>query len=77
MSGHISITVEVDQNQAEKYLLWLVSQYEAAMAECWYDDRYRTVPEGLRSSRILDDYPALAGQKRTIGALRAALAANL
>lgn len=57
MSGHISITVEVDQNQAEKYLLWLVSQYEAAMAECWYDDRYRYTPQGLRGKRILEDRP--------------------
>ena len=39
-------------------------------------DSYRTVPAGLRSNRILDDYPALAGHKRTIGALQAALAAN-
>ncbi|HID7940674.1 TPA: hypothetical protein ACXIEZ_001655 [Pseudomonas aeruginosa] len=46
------------------------------MTEHWYDDRYRTVPAGLRSNRILNDYPALAGHKRTIGALQAALAAN-
>jgi len=29
----------------------------------------------LRSGRILTDYPALAGHKRTIGALQAALTA--
>ncbi|MFO6144424.1 hypothetical protein ACLBUT_33810, partial [Pseudomonas aeruginosa] len=53
------------------------SELRRGLVQHWYDDRYRTVPEGLRSSRILDDYPALAGQKRTIGALRAALAATL
>ena len=69
MSGHISITVEVDQNQAEKYLLWLVSQYEAAMAECWYDDRYRYTPRGCAASAS-SRTAHIAGICRTIHELR-------
>ncbi|WP_439958588.1 hypothetical protein [Pseudomonas juntendi] len=62
---------------AEALLSSLLAELRRGMTEHWYDDRYRTVPENLRSRRILDDYPALAGHKRTIGALMAALAARL
>ena len=54
----------------------LRAELRRAMTEHWYDDRYRTVPDFQRTRRILDDYPALAGHKRTIGALKAALSAN-
>ena len=55
---------------------WLASlraELRLGMTQHWYDDRYRSVPEGFRSKRILADYPALAGHKRTIAAVQAAL----
>lgn len=76
MPQAVAIKLDLPKPVAEAWLASLRGELRRAFAEHWYDDRYRTVPEKLRSRRILDDYPALAGHKRTIGALQAALAAN-
>jgi hypothetical protein len=76
MQTAVAIQLDMPKPVAEALLCSLRAELRRGMTEHWYDDRYRTVPEQLRSRRILDDYPALAGHKRTIGALQAALAAN-
>lgn len=76
MPEAVAIQLQMPKPVAEALLCSLRCELRRAFTEHWYDDRYRTVPEQLRSRRILDDYPALAGHKRTIGALQAALAAN-
>ncbi|KAF1072674.1 MAG: hypothetical protein GAK45_00109 [Pseudomonas citronellolis] len=70
MSGQISISIDVDKNQAERYLAWLVSQYETAMSSFWYDDRYRYTPHGFRAKRIVEDHPHMVGLVRSVRALR-------
>ncbi|WP_051424515.1 hypothetical protein [Pseudomonas sp. URMO17WK12:I4] len=75
--GEVSIHVNLPKAIAEAWLERLRSELRQGFDLHWYDDRYRTVPAGLRSARILDDHPALAGHKRTIGALKAALSANV
>lgn len=64
------MTIQLDPKQAEAYLRWLVSQYELAMADCWYSDRYRHVPEGTRGQRVLRDHPHIAGIGRSARELR-------
>ena len=76
MPDAVAIKLDMPKPVAEAWLASLRAELRRAMTEHWYDDRYRTVPAGLRSAHILDDYPALAGHKRTIGALQAALAAT-
>ncbi|MDH4585615.1 hypothetical protein E8F20_27590 [Pseudomonas sp. BN415] len=76
MPDAVAIQLDMPKPVAEAWLASLRAELNRAITEHWYDDRYRTVPAGLRSRRILDDYPALSGHKRTIGALKAALAAN-
>lgn len=76
MPEAVAIQLDMPKAVAEALLTSLRAELHRGMTEHWYDDRYRTVPAGLRSDRILSDYPALSGQKRTIGALKAALAAN-
>lgn len=77
MQNAVAIQLDMPKPVAVALLASLRAELHRAMTEHWYDDRYRSVPAGLRSNRILDDYPALAGHKRTIGALKAALASNL
>lgn len=76
MQQAIAIQLDMPKPVAEALLSSLRCELRRGLTEHWYDDRYRTVPEFLRSRRILDDYPALAGHKRTIGALKAALGPN-
>jgi hypothetical protein len=73
MQHAIAIQLDLPKPVAEALLANLQGELKRAFNEHWYDDRYRDVPEGFRSARILDDFPALAGHKRTIGALKAAL----
>lgn len=77
MQSAIDIKLALPKPVAEALLTSLRAELRRGLVEHWYDDCYRSVPEGLRSGRILEDFPALAGHKRTIGALQAALAANL
>ena len=73
MPNAIAFQLEMPTPVAQAWLADLRSELRRGLTEHWYDDAYRTVPAGLRSARILHDYPALAGHKRTIGALKAAL----
>lgn len=73
MSGEISINVKVDRQQAESYLHWLVRQYELAMTEFWFDDRYRYTPQGFRAKRIIEDHPHMVGLVRSMRELRTQL----
>jgi len=73
MQTAVAIQLDMPKTVAEAWLASLRAELRLGMTEHWYDDRYRTVPEGLRSKRILDDFPALAGHKRTIAAVQAAL----
>lgn len=66
MSTNLSIEIQLNALQAEAYLRWLTSQYEQLMAACWYDDKYRYTPQGLRGKRILEDHPHIAGLNRTM-----------
>lgn len=75
MQNAVEIQLQLPKPVAEALLTSLREELRQGMQLHWYADRYRTVPAGLRSQRILTDYPALAGRKRTIGALRAALTA--
>ena len=68
--SNINVTIQLDPKQAEAYLRWLVSQYEQAMADCWYSDKYRYVPEGFRAPRVLQDHPHIAGISRCARELR-------
>lgn len=77
MHGAIDIQLALPKAVAEAWLASLRSDLRKGLTDHWYDDCYRAVPEPHRSRRILEDYPALAGHKHTIGALKAALAANL
>lgn len=69
MSTDVSIEIQLNPTQAEAYLRWLTSQYEQLMAACWFDDRYRYTPQGLRGRRILEDHPHIAGLNRTMRVL--------
>lgn len=66
----INLSIQLNQSQGQAYLRWLVSQYEQAMAELWYSDRYRYVAEGLRAQRVLADHPHIAGISRSARELR-------
>lgn len=76
MPRAVAIQLDMPTPVAQAWLESLRSELRRGINEHWYDDRYRSVPEGIRCRRILDDYPALAGHKRTIGALQAALVTN-
>jgi len=75
--SEIVVPLRFTRAVAEAWITELRSYLRQGIQLHWYDDRYRTVPHELRSARILDDHPALAGHKRTIGALKAALASTV
>lgn len=70
MQGSIPVTVEVQRHQALAYLRWLDNQYQLAMAEVWFADRYRNTPAGERGRAILLDHQHIVGIYRTRRALR-------
>lgn len=74
LMNDITVSIQLDPDQARAYLRWLVCQYEQAMAACWYSDQYRYVPEGFRGRRVLDDHPHIAGISRSARELRKQLA---
>jgi hypothetical protein len=61
----ITLSIKLTPQQGEAYLHWLTSQYELAMAACWYSDKYRYTPIGLRAKRVLEDHPYIAGLNRS------------
>ncbi|MHA6159480.1 hypothetical protein ACX3X6_01005 [Pseudomonas sichuanensis] len=66
----ITIKLELDEQQAERYLQWLDTQYSTTMAEVWHSDRYRHVPSGERGHKVLRDVPHLVGIGRTCRELK-------
>ncbi|MCY1290869.1 hypothetical protein D9M71_668220 [compost metagenome] len=72
--NELTLSIQLNRRQAQAYLRYLVSQYEQAMADCWYSDRYRHVPEGLRGQRVLQDHPHIAGISRSARELKRLLA---
>lgn len=56
----ITIQLNLDEQQANKYPQRLTNQYEVTMADLGDSDRYRKVPAGQRSSKALPDLPCLA-----------------
>ncbi len=62
----ITLEIRLKPAQAKAYLRWLTSQYEQLMAACWFDDKYRYTPQGLRGPKILADHPHIAGLNRTM-----------
>ena len=66
----ITIKLELEEQQAERYLQWLNSQYSTTMAEVWHSDRYRHVPSGERGPKVLRDVPHLVGIGRTCRELK-------
>jgi len=74
-STQITVSIQLSPTQAEAYLAWVVRQYELAISEVWYSDRYRHVPEGLRGPAVLRDHPHIAGLNRTARELRRQVAA--
>lgn len=61
----ITLKLELDEQQAKDYLLWLNGQYEVTMADIWHSDIYRNVPSGQRAPKVLEDLPFLAGICKT------------
>lgn len=72
----IIIQLELEEQQAERYLQWLDTQYSTTMAEVWHSDRYRNVPSGERGPKVLRDVPHLVGIGRTCRELKKQLACS-
>lgn len=68
--SEITVSIQLNHRQAEAYLKFLVSQYQQAMAACWYSDKYRYTPDGLRGRKIFEDHPHIAGLGRSTRELR-------
>lgn len=73
----ITISIELNEQQASAYLRWCIQQYELAMTEFWYSDKYRYCPAGFRAPRIMQDHPYIAGLCRTTRELKTQLAKPL
>ncbi len=69
MSTDVSIEIKLNPTQAEAYLRWLTVQFQLQMTDCWFDDKYRYTPQGMRGRRILEDQPHIAGLNRTMRVL--------
>jgi hypothetical protein len=72
----ITIQLELDEQLAKQYLLWLNAQFDTTMAEVWYSDRYRNVPAGMRAPCVVRDIPHLLGISRTRRELQKQLAGH-
>lgn len=70
LMSDITVSIQLSPTQSQAYLRWLVNQYEQAMADLWYSDRYRYVAEGFRAQRVLADHPHIAGVVRSARELR-------
>ncbi|PZE12264.1 hypothetical protein DMX10_16990 [Pseudomonas sp. 57B-090624] len=60
----LDVSIRLDRRQARSFLTFLHCQYQQAMSECWYSDRYRHTPEGFRGRQVLQDHPHIAGLVR-------------
>lgn len=65
----VAIAANMPLEQAKALLEATRSQYMLQFNEHWYDDRFRSVPEWRRHEQLLKAFPAMAAQKRLIGAL--------
>lgn len=73
MEKAIFIELKLELKQAEALLLHLREELRNAIEKQWHTDRYLPIPEGIRCGAILRDSPHLIAQKKTLGALKAAL----
>lgn len=73
MKNAVSIQLQLTTEQAEALLVHLREQLRQEVYQRWYADPFRGIPDGLRSGAILQANPALAAQKKALGALRAAV----
>ncbi|WP_296250350.1 hypothetical protein [Pseudomonas sp. UBA4194] len=73
MKTALSVRMELPQNLATALQKELRERLRLGIQELWYADEFRRIPDGLRAGAILTAYPALAAQKKTLGALQAAI----
>jgi hypothetical protein len=73
MKNALSIRMEMPPSLADALQRELRNRLRLGIQELWYADEFRLIPDGLRTGAILSAYPALAAQKKTLGALRAAI----
>lgn len=69
MENAVVIRTELAPAEATALLNLLKASYTLALTEHWYDDAYRAVNNQERHTAILQKHPAMAAQKRLIGAL--------
>ena len=73
MNNALSIHLEMPPALANALQRELRERLRMAVQELWYADEFRLIPDGFRAGAILTAYPALAAQKKTLGALQAAI----
>ncbi|WP_258196820.1 hypothetical protein [Pseudomonas japonica] len=72
MNTGIEVHMTLPAAEANAFEQSLREQLRLALQDLWYQDRFRQVPAGLRTGAILAQYPALAAQRTTLVALKAA-----
>ncbi|WP_225775890.1 hypothetical protein [Pseudomonas sp. Marseille-Q5115] len=73
MISGVVVRMELQPGLATALERDLRERLRQSIQEAWYHDQFRLIPDGLRTGAILAAYPALAAQKKTLGALRAAM----
>ncbi|MGV6473193.1 hypothetical protein [Azotobacter vinelandii] len=73
MEKAVFIELKLEPKLAEALLLHLRQELRSAIQQQWHAARYLSIPETSRCGAILRDAPHLAAQKKTLGALKAAL----
>ncbi|WP_311968567.1 hypothetical protein [Pseudomonas baltica] len=73
MNTLLSIRMDLPRGTASAFQTHLREQLRLGIQEHWYSDEFRLIADGLRTGAILAKYPALAAQKKTLGALQAAM----
>lgn len=73
MKTAVSLRMELSTSLAEALQQHLREQLRQGIQERWYSDQFRLIPDGMRTGAILAANPALAAQKKTLGALQAAI----
>lgn len=75
MGSQVVIQAELSTKEASALLQELKANYRLILADQWYADAYRFVPEKERHAQILQQNPTMAARKRLIGALSFSLQA--
>ena len=54
MSSEITVSIQLNKQQAESYLRFLVRQYEQSMRDYWFADSYKDIAEfvGLSEKNV-------------------------